>query len=97
VTVSWFDGFQDAGEAVRELAARGVTTFRPRITSMGEGEVVMLYPGDAGYESSDPHAAGPRHRCRMVEGRLLYERDGPSGGTRAVGTPQPERSKTSRS
>ncbi len=97
VTISWFEGFRDPGEAIREVAARGVTTFRPRITSLGEGEVVMLYPGDAGYESGEPHAAGPHHRCRMVEGRLHYERDEQAGETKAGGLAQPERSKTSRS
>ena len=36
----------------------------------------MLYPGDAGYETSDPDAEGARHRCEVVGRSFRYERSG---------------------
>lgn len=39
-----------------------------------EGGAVALWSGDAGYDTSDPHAPGPRHRLWMVEGGWRYER-----------------------
>jgi 8-oxo-dGTP pyrophosphatase MutT (NUDIX family) len=74
VTVSWLTGFARAEHALQELPAREFVTFRPRICRSGDG-AVMLYPGDAGYESGDPSAPGPRHRVWADEGwRYRYER-----------------------
>ena len=36
--------------------------FFPKITVEGE-KVVMLYPGDAGYELEDPAKDSAKHRC----------------------------------
>lgn len=35
---------------------------------------VILWHGDAGYETRDFHAAGPRHRLHMLHGPWRYER-----------------------
>lgn len=43
---------------------RGPEHFATRIAAEGD-ELVALYHGDAGYESGDPAAAGPRHRLVM--------------------------------
>lgn len=40
-------------------------------------EIVALWHGDAGYESGDPAAPGPRHRLRMIDRGWLYERTVP--------------------
>ncbi|MCH1492599.1 MAG: NUDIX hydrolase [Luminiphilus sp.] len=48
--------------------------FFPRITEMGEDHV-FLYPGDSGYEASDPAADGCQHRTTMCKGLFSYRRD----------------------
>ena len=74
VTVTWLTDFGRAEQALRELPSREFVTFRPRICKAGGG-MVMLYPGDAGYESDDPEAPGSRHRVWASEGwRYRYER-----------------------
>jgi 8-oxo-dGTP pyrophosphatase MutT (NUDIX family) len=40
-----------------------------------EAGAVALWQGDAGYESTDPDAPGPRHRLWMTEAGWRYERD----------------------
>jgi 8-oxo-dGTP pyrophosphatase MutT (NUDIX family) len=57
------------------LAGRAaVEHFATRIAGVGD-DLVALYHGDAGYESGDPHAAGPRHRLVMSAGGWAYLRD----------------------
>jgi 8-oxo-dGTP pyrophosphatase MutT (NUDIX family) len=73
VTVSWLAKHQSAADAVRALAGAPFITFRPHIHRGADG-VVMLYPGDAGYESNDPTAPGPRHRIVGLPGGWRYER-----------------------
>ncbi len=75
VTVSWLLEFDRAHRAAETLAARPLVTFRPHIARSDGGEVFMLYPGDAGYEANQPDVQGPRHRCRLQNGVLAYERD----------------------
>jgi len=48
--------------------------FFPRITERGEDHV-FLYPGDSGYEASDPAADGCQHRTTMRKGLFSYRRD----------------------
>lgn len=73
VTLCWLAEFSRVADALRELPARELITFRPRVIRSGAG-AVMLYPGDAGYESGDPAADGPRHRLRSDGKRYDYER-----------------------
>lgn len=73
VTLCWLAEFSRAKDALRELPARELITFRPRVIRSGAG-AVMLYPGDAGYESGDPATDGPRHRLRSDGRRYDYER-----------------------
>ena len=40
-----------------------------------EGGAVVLWAGDAGYETADPGAEGPRHRLWMTSDGWRYERD----------------------
>jgi 8-oxo-dGTP pyrophosphatase MutT (NUDIX family) len=56
--------------------ARGpAPTFAPRVATVTEGPCT-LYEGDAGYESGDATAPGPRHRLVMLDGGWRYERSG---------------------
>jgi 8-oxo-dGTP pyrophosphatase MutT (NUDIX family) len=73
VTVSWLLEHARAAEAMRALASAPFITFRPRIHRTPEG-AVMLYPGDAGYETNDPLLSGPRHRIHALAGGWRYER-----------------------
>ncbi len=73
VTVSWLLGHTRAAAAMHALAEAPFITFRPRIHRGAEG-AVMLYPGDAGYESNDPGREGPRHRILALPGGWRYER-----------------------
>jgi 8-oxo-dGTP pyrophosphatase MutT (NUDIX family) len=73
VTVSWLTEHARAADAVRALGAAPFVTFRPRIHRSAEG-AVMLYPGDAGYESNDPARPGARHRILALPSGWRYER-----------------------
>jgi 8-oxo-dGTP pyrophosphatase MutT (NUDIX family) len=73
VTVSWLLGHGSADGARQSLAPGPPVVFRPRVCQVGEG-ACMLYPGDAGYEASDPGAPGARHRLWALPGGWRYER-----------------------
>ncbi len=73
VTVTWLLEHPRAADAFARLRDEPVLTFRPRICKHPEG-AVMLYPGDAGYETDDPDASGPRHRLWATPD-YRYERD----------------------
>ncbi|MEM9073411.1 MAG: NUDIX domain-containing protein [Myxococcota bacterium] len=61
--------------ALREaLAPRLVERIVPRVIAVEGGECA-LYPGDAGYSSSDPTCAGARHRGWYLRSGWRYERD----------------------
>src|SRR6185436_20168796 len=73
VTVTWLAEFEIAADALRELPARMPAPFHPRIHRVEAG-ALMLYPGDAGYESGELEAAGPRHRLSALADPWRYER-----------------------
>lgn len=52
---------------------RDVEHFATRIAVQGD-TIVAMYHGDAGYDSGDPDAHGPRHRLCMGAGPWIYER-----------------------
>jgi 8-oxo-dGTP pyrophosphatase MutT (NUDIX family) len=66
-----FDRLDDALAAFRD---REPEYFSTHIAGVDEG-AVALYHGDAGYETHDPRADGPRHRLWMVTSGWRYERD----------------------
>ena len=74
VTVAWLADFHESESALQTLGERQLAPFRPRITRIDAG-ACMLYPGDAGYEASDPEASGARHRLWALEERWRYELD----------------------
>jgi 8-oxo-dGTP pyrophosphatase MutT (NUDIX family) len=73
VTVSWLAEHRRADDAIHALARAPFITFRPRIHRTPE-HMVMLYPGDAGYEADDPSRTGPRHRILALASGWRYER-----------------------
>ena len=65
-------------EAAVATARRRVPPyFFPKVCATDQDDVVMLYPGDAGYESGDRSLEGSRHRALWVDGVITYERDFP--------------------
>ena len=74
VTVSWLEGLETTRHAHDVLGPAPVPEFRPHICPRPEGHC-MLYPGDAGYETHDPDASGPRHRLWALPEGWRYERD----------------------
>lgn len=61
------------GEALEAARQREAPFFFPKILP-GEGkQMVMLYPGDAGYDAADVDAKGVRHRSTWRDGVITYE------------------------
>jgi len=73
VTVTWLTEHGRAGEALETLGNAPFIVFRPRIHRTPE-HLVMLYPGDAGYEANDPARDGARHRIVGLASGWRYER-----------------------
>lgn len=49
--------------------------FFPKVCAEDPEDVVMLYPGDAGYQSGNRSVEGARHRAMWVDGVITYRRD----------------------
>lgn len=76
VTLSELSRFPDVDSALAAIARRTPERFRT-VIAMDEAGMVALWHGDAGYESADPRAFGPRHRLAMPKGAAWrYERTG---------------------
>ena len=73
VTITWLAEFATAAAALRELPTRRPAPFHPHIHRVDAG-ALMLYPGDAGYESGELEAAGARHRLWALADPWRYER-----------------------
>jgi hypothetical protein len=65
---------ETTAEAIAKADERRAPYFYPKILAEDPENVVMLYPGDAGYDGSDELAPGERHRARWVDGVIDYER-----------------------
>lgn len=74
VTVTDIGTASSLKDLVSMVSDREPPYFFPTLHNV-EGGMVFLYPGDAGYESGDITASGPRHRMVMQEGTYCYERD----------------------
>jgi 8-oxo-dGTP pyrophosphatase MutT (NUDIX family) len=71
VTLAWLSEFAKSADAARELPRRELVEFRPRPCKV-EGGLCMLYPGDAGYATTDPAAPGSRHRFLIADAGTRY-------------------------
>ena len=61
-------------EAIQRARKRQAPYFYPKILADNPDDIVMLYPGDAGYETGDRETEGVRHRAFWVDGVIDYER-----------------------
>ena len=87
LSIKMLDQFASADlalESLRHFAAYWIT---PRISRDSE-TMVLLYPGDAGYEASDGALPGPRHRCVMDDRGVSYVHSGKDVGIAAMDNPQ---------
>ncbi|HWW45257.1 MAG TPA: NUDIX hydrolase [Acidimicrobiia bacterium] len=73
MTLRHLTAFADTGAAVAEAGRREPTFY---VTHMGRGTdgMVAMWAGDAGYESGDADAPGPRHRLHISAGTWALER-----------------------
>lgn len=71
ITLHQLSPFTDAATALS--ADRSVEHYATRIAVRGD-TIIAMYHGDAGYESGDPDAPGPRHRLLMGPGPWDYVR-----------------------
>ena len=82
--VDQFSSAEKALESLRHFDAYWVT---PRFAR--DGEVgLLLYPGDAGYETQNGALAGPRHRCIVSDQGVRYIHSGEDVGIAAMDNPQ---------
>jgi len=70
--------------ALAAARARTPERYATRIAK-GDGGMVALWHGDAGYEASDAAAAGPRHRLAMLDSGWVFERTAWTRGAGATG------------
>lgn len=75
VTLTMLEEFATADTAISALRERRPEEFLPRIERF-EGGAASLYHGDAGYESGEIDAPGPRHRLWFLDDGWRYERHG---------------------
>ena len=67
--------YQTAIEVVEALRQRAVYEVTPRLCHV-QGEMVCLYPGDAGYAQSDGTILGARHRTILADQGTTYIHSG---------------------
>ena len=72
VTLTWLQRFGSVAEAVDAAEAAGVERFASNIV-VDAARVCALYEGDAGYETGEVDADGPRHRLWLTD-PWRYER-----------------------
>lgn len=75
VTLTTLREDRTAAEVLDRVRATPPPVYVPRIVAE-PGGASALYPGDAGWEASDPAAAGARHRLVMREDGWRYLRAG---------------------
>jgi 8-oxo-dGTP pyrophosphatase MutT (NUDIX family) len=74
VTLTELSRFSNVDEALAATACREPERFSTHIGVTDTGPVAIWH-GDAGYDSNDVEASGPRHRLTMVKGgQWRYER-----------------------
>lgn len=66
---------QSVGATVTAVLRRFPPYFFPKICAVDPEDIVMLYPGDAGYELGDRSIEGARHRAWWIDGVIAYRRD----------------------
>jgi len=75
VTLTVLAAHRSPREAIEVAAANEPTVYLPRIVRSEDGGA-SLYPGDAGWDSRDVDAPGPRHRLLFLASGWRYLRSG---------------------
>jgi len=73
LTLHRLAAYPDVAAAMNDARTREPEFFETHIARV-EGGVAALWEGDAGYESADGDAPGPRHRLWMLPSGWRYER-----------------------
>jgi hypothetical protein len=73
VTLWWLTHHATVRDALAAAAAAVPERFNPRRVQGPDGDV-LLYGGDASYETYDVDLPGPRHRLLTYPGGWVYER-----------------------
>lgn len=73
ITLTQLLEFADTASLIRSAFQQQVEHFETHFDFIGE-TMIAMYHGDAGYDSGDVHAVGPRHRLSM-DVVWRYERD----------------------
>jgi len=78
VTLDTLRGHSDVDALLRFLRARPARHHATKVAG-GDEHPVVMWEGDAGYESADARVDGPRHRLTMRPTGYVYEDDGVDG------------------
>jgi hypothetical protein len=73
VTLSELAKSPTVQQALTYFSEQQVNIIRPKVTKTAN-EIVMLYPGDQGYEDSDQLVEGTRNRLWITETGWHYEK-----------------------
>ncbi len=73
ITLTQLSRFESASAVLQAASSQPVEHFETRFDFVGD-TMIAMYHGDAGYDSGDVHAVGPRHRL-LMDSRWRYERD----------------------
>ena len=79
VTLHTLGRFSSVAEALNGLRQAPPRRYLTRMAS-GEHGPVSLWHGDAGYETSDPSAPGPRHRLEITPNGYAFDESGRPDG-----------------
>ena len=75
VTLTGLAEYSSTAEALTAARRREPEVFEPRPQAVPGGFCSLYFP-DAGYETENPNAPGPRHRLWMLDSGWRYEREG---------------------
>jgi 8-oxo-dGTP pyrophosphatase MutT (NUDIX family) len=73
VTLHHLAAFDTVADLMADARAGTPTFYETRMANGADG-LIAMWRGDAGYESGDPDAPGPRHRLRIRAGPWQLER-----------------------
>jgi 8-oxo-dGTP pyrophosphatase MutT (NUDIX family) len=76
VTLHRLVGFPDTVAVLADIRRDEIEHFSTHMVAADGGLLVAVWEPDAGYESGDLHAPGPRHRLAMDRSGWRYERSG---------------------
>lgn len=72
VTLRNLSGYHSVNEALSAIRQAQPRHYATRVCTSGD-DLVLLWNGDAGYESGEADTEGPRHRLSMKAGGWIYE------------------------